>query len=242
MRVDLSGLENEVIKARKHQMSALNTCNNDGAFALQDSTPSDARDVAVLADSLDVSAVECPAKDGFLAAQYTEADYRKFIEMADYSFTLRSKEAASGESNSELVGFLVAYGSEKIYESDEFNSYVIRNICERFVTIRQVFVSPKKEYRRRGLGSLLYRELFRRILRDHHSQSENAIRYETSDESMKETSCACARPVFADIVMTPENNPSRDFHIHMGFDIVGEMTRQKDSRRILVFRKNIQCA
>ena len=47
-----------------------------------------------------------------------------------------------------------------------------------------------------------------------------------------------ARPVFADIVKTPLNVPSHDFHLKTGFEIVGEMTTSKDNRQRYIFCNN----
>jgi hypothetical protein len=71
--------------------------------------------------------------DEFLAAQYNEDHRRRFI----HSFTLRTKpttgtddDAASPPApNSELAVLLVAYKSEKVDETDHFNSYIKENIC-----------------------------------------------------------------------------------------------------------------
>lgn len=188
---------------------------------LMDASPSDAKDVAHLADSIDIAKVENLLEEGFLAANYTTEDYRRFIEIADYSFTLRNSVT------NELIAFLVAYKSERVEKKDDFNMYVRQNICNCFVTVRQIFVSPKKEHRRKGYASLMYRELYNRIL-------------ENENHSKREGKCAGddgPRPIFADIVKTPVNVPSRDFHLRSGFEVVGEMTRSKDNRQILIFCK-----
>jgi Predicted acetyltransferase, GNAT superfamily len=183
---------------------------------LSNATPSDAIDVGKLADSVDILVTDDPDQQGLLAANYTYTsdDYRHFIEIADYAFILRSK------SDGKLIGFLVAYKSEYIDEKDHFNSYVRENICESFVTVRQVFVSPKQEHRRQGYGTLLYKELYTRILKDCERKGTKP------------------RPIFADIVKTPVNVASRDFHFKAGFTTVGEMTRRKDNRQILIFCNN----
>jgi ribosomal protein S18 acetylase RimI-like enzyme len=178
-------------------------------YGMRNATPSDALAVQRLADSLDISRVDDIEKQGFLAAQYTAADYRSFIENSDISLIIEHDDG-------EVVGFLVAYTSERVERKDEFNMNIKKNINDHFLAVRQVFVSAMKEHRRKGLASQLYRELYRRILQDYcHEDRE--------------------RCVYADIVKTPINVPSRDFHWKHGFEIVGEFTRSRDNRAIYIF-------
>jgi predicted GNAT superfamily acetyltransferase len=182
--------------------------SSEQRFNLRDALQSDAKEVAKLADSIDLANVEDPASKGFLAANYTENDYSNFIKIANFAFIL--------EVGDELVGFLVAYGSELVDPKDEFNMHVKRTICDRFVTVRQIFLSPKDEFRRKHFGSHLYKHLYQRVM-EHYSEEETP------------------RPIVGDIVMTPVNVPSRDFHLNTGFKVVGEMTTSKDNRRRYIF-------
>ncbi|KAL3908780.1 MAG: hypothetical protein SGILL_008354, partial [Bacillariaceae sp.] len=178
-------------------------------YFLRNASRSDGIDIQHLADSLDISQVDDSEKQGFLAAQYTAADYSKFIETSDISLVIEHDDGS-------VVGFLVAYTSEHVDPKDEFNMNIKKNINDHFVAVRQVFVSARKEHRRKGLASQLYRELYRRILQDYcHEERE--------------------RFVYADIIKTPVNVPSRDFHWKQGFEIVGEMTRSRDGREIYIF-------
>jgi len=183
------------------------------SFVIRDAKPSDAEAVSQLADSIDLALVDDPAGKGFLAANYTEADYKKFIDTATFSYVL--------EVAGETVGFLVAYGSELVDPKDEFNMHVKENICKEFVTVRQIFLSPKEEHRRKHYGSYLYKHLYENILEFYSDGGEK--------EAPK------PRSIFADIVKTPVNVPSRDFHFRTGYKILGEMTTSKDNRQRYIF-------
>ena len=109
--------------------------------SIREAQPSDAKAVARLADSIDLALVDDPEDKGFLAANYTETDYKKFIETANFAFILEAEEEVRVSSEDlvehkrkELVGFLVAYGSELVDAKDEFNTHVKEQICEKFVT------------------------------------------------------------------------------------------------------------
>lgn len=180
----------------------------DHSAVLRDAHKSDVKKIGQLADSIDLALVTDPDSEGFLAANYTEEDYSKLIEMATFSYVL--------EIEDEIVGFLVAYGSELVDPKDEFNTHILNTICDKFVTVRQIFLSPKAEFRRKSFGCKLYMHLFAQIM-DQYSHEETP------------------RSVFGDIVKTPVNIPSRDFHLVTGFEIVGEMTTSKDNRQRYVF-------
>ena len=184
-------------------------------FFLRDAQPSDAKAVSQLADSIDLALVDDPAGKGFLAANYTETDYQKFIEMAMFSFILQVDE--------EIVGFLIAYGSELVDPKDEFNTHVKETICREFVTVRQIFLSPKDEFRRKNYASHLYKHMYEQII-EYYGRDNNSDNKENKP-----------RPVYADIVKTPVNVPSRDFHFRTGFEIAGEMTTSKDNRQRYIF-------
>ena len=98
--------------------------------SIREAQPSDAKAVARLADSIDLALVDDPEDKGFLAANYTETDYKKFIETANFAFILEAEEEVRVSSEDlvehkrkELVGFLVAYGSELVDAKDEFNTH-----------------------------------------------------------------------------------------------------------------------
>ncbi len=194
------------------QIITKESLTNNQTIILRDAKVTDAQPVARLADSIDLALTADPKGKGFLAANYTEADYKKFIEMADFSFVLTV--------DNEDIGFLVAYGSELVDPKDQFNNHIKENLSEKFVTVRQIFLSPKDEFRRKNYGSYLYKHLYERIIDNYKEKEENP------------------RSVYADIVKTPVNIPSRDFHFSTGFEIVGEMTTSKDNRQRYIFCNN----
>jgi predicted GNAT superfamily acetyltransferase len=156
----------------------------------------DAKTLEKLAESVSLSKLPSStnlAQSGFLVSGFDAKAYTKFINKAEHFLVLHV--------GSELVGFLLAYGSEHIDPAKEqLNMHIKDVICrnKKFVLIKQICISPKIEHRRQKYATMLYKELYARIL--HYYDHESG-----------------PRPVYTAIVKIPSNPPSLKFHKSVGF-------------------------
>lgn len=155
--------------------------------------PLDAKELKALADSVSISRMNLTTAhdSGFLVSNYTQRDYSNFVKNVEHFLTIHVGR--------ELVGFLLAYGSEQITDRqrEQEEPFVLPQREEPFVLIEQICVSPKAEHRRKGYASLLYKEMYARIL---HYYDPNP------------------RPIYLAIVNEPANPVSIAFHESMGFE------------------------
>jgi len=175
--------------------------------------PTDAPAIEALAKSVSLENVPEPSKTGFLVSGFTKTAYKQFVNKAENFFVLHQ--------GGELVGSLLAYGSERIDpEKEEVNMHIKQNICctGKFVLIKQICVSPKMQHRQKGYASLLYKELYARIT--HYYNHE-----------------AAARPLYTAIVKEPDNPVSRKFHKKLGFlqNKEEELYTPRDGKPRLIF-------
>jgi len=170
--------------------------------------PLDALDIKELAHSVSLSSTKSPKtanENGFLVSGFGQTEYSQFVKKAEHFLTIHIGK--------ELVGFLLAYGSEGITEpgKEELNMHIKNDLCKNFVLLKQICVSPKAEHRRKGYASLLYRELYARIL--HYYEHEQS-----------------PRPIYTAIVQEPANPVSLAFHKKMGFYKVQDFIPDVDHR------------
>jgi len=128
----------------------------------------DAKDLKEMAQSVSLSSMnsKSASDNGFLVSGFRQIEYSQFVKKAEHFLTIHI--------GTELVGFLLAYGSEEITdpEKEELNMYIKNNLCRKFVLLKQICISPKAEHRRKGFAGLLYRELYARIL--HYYEHEKS--------------------------------------------------------------------
>lgn len=110
-------------------------------------------DVAAIAAIQDAVRLGGPGRaavrSGFLASDFTEADYARFVARADHVYVA---EGASG-----IDAFVLAYSSERIDDEDEVSVAILERMGRPFLYIKQVGVRPDAQ--RRGLAGRLYRHL-----------------------------------------------------------------------------------
>ena len=97
--------------------------------------------------------------------------------------------------NRNLYGFLYAYSSDRIQHDDWLNLFIKSRHPDPFVTIKQICIRP--DLTGRGLATSLYQHLFSQVQ-------------------------GC--PLFAAIVLEPENHRSIIFHERHGFMKVFQVT------------------
>lgn len=165
----------------------------------------DAKDLKEMAQSVSLSSMnsKSASDNGFLVSGFRQIEYSQFVKKAEHFLTIHI--------GTELVGFLLAYGSEEITdpEKEELNMYIKNNLCRNFVLLKQICISPKAEHRRKGYAGLLYRELYARIL--HYYEHEKS-----------------PRPIYTAIVQEPANPVSLAFHQKMGFSKIQEFVPKVD--------------
>jgi predicted GNAT superfamily acetyltransferase len=186
---------------------------------------------AVIGDIAAIKAVadrcrlgEGPIDSGFLVSDFGPEDYRVFIEAS-----LKATDEAAGreviflvavDPHGHVAAFAFAYRKafvvrhpERFPESStEQRIRVMLREESDFFVIKQIGIAP--EFRKRGLGSQLYFELFTRIA--------------TATPS---TDC---EHVFAATVLTPPNRASEKFHQKMGFaPVLQSRSRAGDGRLFL---------
>ncbi len=179
--------------------------------------PSDAKDIEKLAASLALPSMDkkTALAKGFLVSGYGRKEYAKFVKTAEHFLTLHVGK--------ELVGFLLAYGSEQITdpEKEELNMHIKNELSKgtRFVLIKQIGVSEK--HRRKNYAKLLYKELFARSIHYYeHEQGGNGY-----------------RPFYLAIVKEPANPVSEKFHENLGFKKEPEeYTPKIDNKPRLIYR------
>ncbi|KAL3938761.1 MAG: hypothetical protein SGBAC_006389 [Bacillariaceae sp.] len=166
--------------------------------------PSDAFDLEQLAQTVSLKTLKSKIKGGFLVSGFLAKEYSRFIRDAEHFLVLHVR--------GELVGFLMAYGSEKIKQEEELNMHIKTTMCEKFVLIKQICVSSTNNHRRKGYASSLYKELYARILHFYEHEA------------------GAPRPVYAAIVKEPANPASLEFHNKIGFTMREIFIPQKDKR------------
>ena len=185
----------------------LNVSLDRNAPLIRNAKASDAEDLEALAKSVSLKHLRSQytvdiEKVGFLVSEFTKNQYLNFIETAEHFLVLHE--------GSKLVGFVLAYSSEKIDPTkEETNMFIKDNLCDKFVLIKQVCVSSV--CRGKGYGKLLYRELFARI-----------IHFYGGDDGTR-------RPLYTVIVKRPLNQVSIDFHESTGFTETDKYTPSNDS-------------
>lgn len=95
-----------------------------------------------------------------------------------------------------VVGYLLSYPSESIYNDEEIRAFRA-HITERFIYICQVALVP--EWQRRGVGRALYDAVYREARRD-------------------------GRPLICtEVNIDPPNDPSLRFHLGQSFQPLAEL-------------------
>ena len=126
-------------------------------------------------------------KLGFLVSDFKKKDYQSFLSYCNYFYVLLEQE--------NVLGFLLAYSSDRIQKNEWLNLQIKFEHPEPFVLIKQICIRPDQVGR--GLGKLLYKHLFE----------------QASEEKF-----------FAAIVLQPPNHSSIAFHEKLGFKKLFETT------------------
>ena len=185
--------------------------------------PNDATAIEALAQRVSLKRIdlvppdkdESPHKMGFLVSGFDARVYAQFVKIAEHFLVLHE--------GGELVGFLLAYGSENINDpkKEELNMHIKQNICPtKFVLIKQICISPKIQHRRKGYASLLYKELYARVT--HYYNDE-----------------AGPRPIYTAIVKEPANPVSVAFHEKLGFTERQTYTPEDGTPRYIFENSNL---
>eukprot|EP00553_Chaetoceros_curvisetus_P001280 CAMPEP_0204621486 /NCGR_PEP_ID=MMETSP0717-20131115/7176_1 /ASSEMBLY_ACC=CAM_ASM_000666 /TAXON_ID=230516 /ORGANISM="Chaetoceros curvisetus" /LENGTH=597 /DNA_ID=CAMNT_0051635895 /DNA_START=69 /DNA_END=1862 /DNA_ORIENTATION=+ len=180
--------------------------------------PNDASDIERLAFSVSLGSPMAPTekdaldKMGFLVSNFDARTYSQFIKKAEHFLLLYA--------GTELVGFLLAYGSEHIDPlKEELNMHIKNNFCDKFVLIKQICISSKIEHRREGYATLLYKELYARITHYYDHETD-------------------PRPIYAAIVKEPSNSASVGFHEYVGFVNIEEFVPALDGIPRYIFENS----
>ena len=135
------------------------------------------------------------AKDyGFLVSDFEEEDYRDFLHRANHFYVLLQ--------NRKLLGFMLAYSSDRIQDDEWLNLLIKSRHPDDFVLIKQICIQP--EVTGRGLATSLYQYLVSQVQ-------------------------GC--PLFAAIALEPVNHGSIAFHERHGFRKVFQATPPDGIRR-----------
>ena len=126
-------------------------------------------------------------KLGFLVSDFKEEDYQSFLSHYQYFYVLLEQE--------NVLGFLLAYPSNRIQKHEWLNLQIKLQYPDPFVVIKQICIRPDKVGK--GLGKLLYKHLFEKALEENF---------------------------FAAIVLKPLNYRSVYFHEKLCFKKVFEIT------------------
>jgi ribosomal protein S18 acetylase RimI-like enzyme len=146
-----------------------------------------ARIVAIAeARALSSTDIRVAPSQGFLVSGYSRDDYAELLERAEYFYV-----AVDGE---EILGFVVAYGRERVGE-DEWLNREMSLYFPNFTVIKQVATAPAAS--NRGVGALLYQRVLERNLQV---------------------------PVIAAVVAEPPNRASTALHQKHGFRPVADIT------------------
>jgi GNAT superfamily N-acetyltransferase len=96
---------------------------------------------------------EDPTAQGFLVSGFSREQYAELLERAEYFYV------AVVADDDVVVGFVVAYGSERV-KDDEWLNREMEVYFPEFTVIKQVATSP--DHAGRGVGSLLYQRVLER--------------------------------------------------------------------------------
>jgi predicted GNAT superfamily acetyltransferase len=124
---------------------------------------------------------------GFLVSGFTDDEYREFLTRADHFRVLLAGD--------EVLGFVLAYSSDRIASNEWMNLKIKSESLVPFVLIKQICVLPAQIGGK--AGTMLYRDLIDRVP---------------------------DRPLFTVIVADPPNPRSIAFHEKLGFEKVFEAT------------------
>lgn len=119
--------------------------------AIRRATPADVAAIAAIQDIVRLGERETAeaARAGFLATDFTEADYARLVTWADHVYVV---EGPGG-----LEAFLLAYRGERIGADDVVGTAIRERIKQPFLYIKQVAVRPDAQ--RQGLARRLYEHL-----------------------------------------------------------------------------------
>lgn len=118
---------------------------------IKSATKRDVGGIVSLANKLErTDAFSQKGNNGFLLP-YSEVEYRRFVEEADFFYVL----FAGGR----VSGFLLAHSSQKTGQfGGEVYDYIDRTQKESYLIVRQVGVAPELSHT--GLGAKLYEHFF----------------------------------------------------------------------------------
>lgn len=139
------------------------------------------------ASQLERMSSEQAMENGFLVSNFGEKDYRDFLRRANHFYVLLQKK--------NLLGFTLAYSSDRIQDDEWLNLLIKSRYPDHFVVIKQICIQP--EVIGRGLATSLYQHLFGQV-----------------------REC----PLFAAIALEPVNHRSIVFHERHGFRKVFQVT------------------
>lgn len=95
-------------------------------------------------------------------------------------------------SNDRVVGFIICLRERSSYGSENYKFFAKK--LKKFLYVDRVAIH--KDYRRAGLGTAIYEDIFLQAQKEH-------------------------LPVVLDVYTKPINQPSLNFHQRMGFDQIG---------------------
>jgi len=149
----------------------------------------DVERIAAIAAEYDLSQLsdEASRSGGFLVSGFSKAEYHDFIDRADHFYVAQDLQG--------LVGFVLAYSSERIRSNEWLNKRLTVMHPDPFVLIKQICVTRQRTSRE--VGSALYRTVFT------HAPGRNAL---------------------TALVADPPNERSVTFHQRHGFCILTDVT------------------
>jgi predicted GNAT superfamily acetyltransferase len=136
---------------------------------------------------------------GFLISNFNEEVYKEYLNEAKHFYLYTN--------HNELLGFILAFRSEQIKQSEWLNNKIKQQARKPFILIKQIAI--KSGYESKGIASLLYKNLFTNVK---------------------------FRPFYAAIVIEPYNKRSVKFHEKHGFKKVMEETPPDNIKRGVWFR------
>ena len=157
----------------------------------------DLLEVARIGSSLDRDALEDAesVRTGFLVSHFTLEQYADLLVRSDFFYV--------AEAEGEVVGFVIAYGNDRI-QPDEWLNLRMLEYFPNVTVIKQVAVDAR--YSGRGIGSRLY---------------------ETVVDRNRQT------PVIAAVVAEPENRASMALHRKAGFQPFLSLTPPDGLQRVV---------
>ena len=90
-------------------------------------------------------------QNGFLMSHIRKNIFEKLINSSKYCYVL--------EEDNGIKAFLLAYSNTLIKPTNDINKHIINSFKDKFIYIYQIGVSPK--FQKMGLGTLLYKKLFK---------------------------------------------------------------------------------